>query len=76
MSKYKDKELAYFQTNFTVSGLIVAIAIAFSVHSMTEERLEWAIGWGIVATILFAGMMNSRNKKLKKIFDDHEIIRG
>ena len=73
--KRKDKESAYFQSRFALYLLVIGILFAFMLHSMTEDRMEWAYGWGFSAIIAFFLIRRYQEKKIKKIYDEHLLAK-
>jgi len=71
MTKKYDRESLYFQSKFALFILVIGILIAFSLHSMTENRMEWAAGWGITAIIAFFFIRQYQERKIKKIYGEH-----
>jgi len=73
--KRKDKESAYFQSRFALYLLVIAILFGFMLHALTENRMEWAYGWGLSAIIAFFLIRRYQEKKLKKIYDEHLLAK-
>ena len=68
MTKRKDRESFRFQGKFSLYILVIGLLMAFSIHSMTEDRMELAVGWGLSAVIAMVLIRLYQEKKIKKIF--------
>lgn len=71
----KEKESTIFQSRFALYILVIGTLIAFMLHSMSENRMEWALGWGIAAMIAFFLIRKYQQKKIEQIFDDHVLAK-
>ena len=75
MTKRNARESLYFQSRLALYILVIAILVAFSLHSMTEDRMEWAIGWGISAIVSFFLIRQYQEKRIRKIYDEHLLAK-
>ncbi len=75
MTKKHNVQLLHFQNKFVLYILAIGILVAFSLHSLTEHRIEWAIGWGIVSIIAFFFIQQYQERKIKKIYGEHLLAK-
>lgn len=66
MIKKHNVESLHFQSKFAIYILVIGILVAFSLHSMSEDRMEWSAGWGIAAIVAFFFIRQYQEKKIKK----------
>ena len=71
MTKRKEKELLFFQSRFALYILVIGILVAFSLHSMTEDRIEWAVGWEIAALASLLLIRQYQEKKVREIHGEN-----
>ena len=71
MTKRKDRESLYFQSRFALYILVIGMLVAFSLHAMTEDRMKWAVGWGMSAVVAFFLIRQHQEKKIRDIYDEH-----